>query len=81
MDAGDTARTYEGVAGRTGRGVAVTVRRGVVEVSEVTRAPGGRPQGPDPGLHPGEYLRAVRVILGEARQWVRGHDAGMPLDA
>lgn len=37
LDAGDTTRTYEMVAGRAGRRVETQVRRGVVEVSEVTR--------------------------------------------
>jgi hypothetical protein len=37
VDAGDTTRTYEVVAGRAGRRVETAVRRGVVEVSEVTR--------------------------------------------
>jgi len=37
VDAGDTTRTYEMLAGRAGRRVETAVRRGVVEVSEVTR--------------------------------------------
>ncbi|MFD0313794.1 hypothetical protein [Streptomyces flavalbus] len=37
VDAGDTTRTYEVVATRAGRRVETVVRRGVVEVSEVTR--------------------------------------------
>jgi hypothetical protein len=37
VDAGDTTRTYEVVADRAGRRVETAVRRGVVEVSEVTR--------------------------------------------
>lgn len=37
VDAGETPRTYEVVASRAGRRVEVTVRRGVVEVNEVTR--------------------------------------------
>lgn len=37
VDAGDTTRTYEVVATRAGRRVETAVRRGVVEVSEVTR--------------------------------------------
>ncbi|MEF9902668.1 hypothetical protein ACFYQA_35220 [Streptomyces sp. NPDC005774] len=37
VDAGDTTRTYEMVASRAGRRVETAVRRGVVEVSEVTR--------------------------------------------
>ncbi|WP_326614939.1 hypothetical protein OG949_30875 [Streptomyces scopuliridis] len=40
VDAGDTARTYEVVASRAGRRVETAVRRGVVEVSEVTRSGG-----------------------------------------
>ncbi len=40
MDAGDTTRTYEVVASRAGRRVETAVRRGVVEVSEVTRGGG-----------------------------------------
>jgi hypothetical protein len=38
VDAGDTTRTYEVVASRAGRRVETAVRRGVVEVSEVTRS-------------------------------------------
>ncbi|KAF4409393.1 MULTISPECIES: hypothetical protein [Streptomyces] len=38
VDAGDTTRTYDMVAGRAGRRVETAVRRGVVEVSEVTRS-------------------------------------------
>ncbi|MEU3047784.1 hypothetical protein ABZ705_14900 [Streptomyces sp. NPDC006984] len=38
VDAGDTTRTYEVVAVRAGRRVETAVRRGVVEVSEVTRS-------------------------------------------
>jgi hypothetical protein len=37
VDAGDTTRTYEVIASRAGRRVETAVRRGVVEVSEVTR--------------------------------------------
>ena len=37
IDAGDTTRTYELVASRAGRRIETQVRRGVVEVSEVTR--------------------------------------------
>jgi hypothetical protein len=37
VDAGDTTRTYEIVATRAGRRVDITIRRGVVEVAEVTR--------------------------------------------
>lgn len=37
VDAGDTTRTYEMKAGRAGRRIETQVRRGVVEVSEVTR--------------------------------------------
>jgi hypothetical protein len=37
VDAGDTMRTYEVIASRAGRRVETAVRRGVVEVSEVTR--------------------------------------------
>jgi len=37
VDAGDTTRTYEVTASRAGRRVETAVRRGVVEVSEVTR--------------------------------------------
>ncbi|WP_406859774.1 hypothetical protein ABZO31_05270 [Streptomyces sp. HUAS MG47] len=36
VDAGDTTRTYEVVASRAARRVETAVRRGVVEVSEVT---------------------------------------------
>lgn len=38
VDAGDTTRAYEVVASRAGRRVETAVRRGVVEVSEVTRS-------------------------------------------
>ncbi|MFJ8789220.1 hypothetical protein [Streptomyces sp. NPDC102462] len=38
VDAGDMRRTYAVVAGRAGRRVETAVRRGVVEVSEVTRS-------------------------------------------
>ncbi|MFJ4714696.1 hypothetical protein [Streptomyces sp. NPDC088785] len=38
VDAGDTTRMYEVVASRAGRRVETAVRRGVVEVSEVTRS-------------------------------------------
>lgn len=38
VDAGDSTRTYEVVATRAGRRVETAVRRGVVEVSEVTRS-------------------------------------------
>lgn len=38
VDAGDTTRTYEMTASRAGRRVETQVRRGVVEVSEVTRS-------------------------------------------
>ncbi|MCQ4043506.1 hypothetical protein ACFOSC_06290 [Streptantibioticus rubrisoli] len=38
VDAGDTTRTYEVMATRAGRRVETAVRRGVVEVSEVTRS-------------------------------------------
>ncbi|MGW0736514.1 hypothetical protein [Streptomyces sp. NPDC002851] len=37
VDAGDTTRTHEVAAARAGHRVETTVRRGVVEVSEVTR--------------------------------------------
>ena len=37
VDAGDTTRTYEVAASGARRGVETAVRRGVVEVSEVTR--------------------------------------------
>ncbi len=37
MDAGDTTGTYEVVGSGAGRRVETAVRRGVVEVSEVTR--------------------------------------------
>lgn len=50
VDAGDTTRTYEMVASRAGRRVETAVRRGVVEVSEVTiphslKGMGGAPIG------------------------------------
>lgn len=37
VDAGSATRTYDIVASRAGRRVEVTIGRGVVEVSEVTR--------------------------------------------
>lgn len=37
IDAGGTTRTYEIVATRAGRRVEVVTRRGVIEVTEVTR--------------------------------------------
>ena len=37
IDAGEAIRTYEVAATRAGRRVEITNRRGVVEVSEVTR--------------------------------------------
>ena len=37
VDVGGVTRTYEVVATRAGRRVEITTRRGVVEVSEVTR--------------------------------------------
>ena len=43
VDAGDTARTYEVVAGRAGRRAETAARRGVVEVSEVTLGVPPRP--------------------------------------
>jgi hypothetical protein len=57
IDAGEATRTYEVAATRAGRRVEITTRRGVVEVSEVTRtgspvphqrrSPGGA-DGPEP---------------------------------
>ncbi|MEU4513568.1 hypothetical protein AB0G05_29060 [Nonomuraea wenchangensis] len=41
IDAGDSPRTYEISATRAGRRVEIATRRGLVEVSEVTR--GGTP--------------------------------------
>ncbi|HEY1919554.1 MAG TPA: hypothetical protein VGH27_28620 [Streptosporangiaceae bacterium] len=38
IDAGDGARTYEVTARRAGRRVDIATRRGVIEVSEVTRS-------------------------------------------
>ncbi|WP_405143553.1 hypothetical protein OG589_38635 [Sphaerisporangium sp. NBC_01403] len=38
IDAGDAPRTYEVVATKAGRRVDVATRRGLVEVSEVTRS-------------------------------------------
>lgn len=37
IDAGGTSRSYEVEASRAGRRVDITIRRGVVEVAEVTR--------------------------------------------
>jgi hypothetical protein len=41
IDAGDKVRTYDVVATRNGRRVEINTRRGIVEVTEVTR--GGTP--------------------------------------
>ena len=41
IDAGEATRTYEVVATKAGRRVEISTRRGVVEVTEVTR--GGTP--------------------------------------
>ena len=49
IDAGGATRTYEVAATRAGRRVEVVTRRGVVEVTELTR--GGTPCGP-PGSWP-----------------------------
>jgi hypothetical protein len=38
IDAGDEVRTYEVVASRNGRRVEINTGRGIVEVTEVTRA-------------------------------------------
>ncbi|MCW2881354.1 MAG: hypothetical protein JWQ95_5454 [Sphaerisporangium sp.] len=38
IDAGDAPRTYEVVATKAGRRVDIATRRGLVEVSEVTRS-------------------------------------------
>jgi hypothetical protein len=38
VDAGDTTRTYEVVATKAGRRVEINVRRGLIEVTEVTRS-------------------------------------------
>jgi hypothetical protein len=38
VDAGDEVRTYEVVASRNGRRVEINTSRGIVEVTEVTRA-------------------------------------------
>ena len=38
IDSGDGTRTYDVTASRAGRRVEITNRRGVVEVSEVTRS-------------------------------------------
>lgn len=38
VDAGDTTRRYEVTASKAGRRVEITVGRGVVEVTEVTRS-------------------------------------------
>ncbi|MQA98130.1 MAG: hypothetical protein GEV11_27275 [Streptosporangiales bacterium] len=40
IDAGGVTRTYEVIASKAGRRVEVSTRRGVVEVSEVTRSGG-----------------------------------------
>jgi hypothetical protein len=39
------------------------------------RTPPGRPRDRGARLHPGEYPKAPPVILGEAPQSIRGHDA------
>jgi len=61
IDAGGTTRTYEIVASRAGRRVDVTHRRGVVEVTEVTR--GGTP------------VRTARFMAGRVLALVE-HPAG-----
>ncbi|MEU8967188.1 hypothetical protein AB0C89_36630 [Streptomyces sp. NPDC048491] len=66
VDAGDTTRTYEVVASRAGRRVETAVRRGVVEVSEVTRS--------------GTVVRTARFmatrVLALVEQLVPREDAG-----
>ncbi|MFJ3305586.1 hypothetical protein ACIPSA_21175 [Streptomyces sp. NPDC086549] len=57
VDAGDTTRTYEVVASRAGRRVETAVRRGVVEVSEVTL---GAPR--PSGSGGGSVVRAARFM-------------------
>ncbi|WP_425836070.1 hypothetical protein [Streptomyces fractus] len=53
VDAGDTTRTDEVTAGRTGRGVGPRVRGGVAEVSEVTRTGSAVPASDTPsGMTP-----------------------------
>lgn len=61
IDADDTTRTYEVVATRAGRRVDVTHRRGVVEVTEVTRG--------------GTSVRTARFMAGRVLTLVE-HPAG-----
>ncbi|MEU3603341.1 hypothetical protein ABZ714_32240 [Streptomyces sp. NPDC006798] len=56
VDAGDSTRTYEVVASRAGRRVETAVRRGVVEVSEVTRS--------------GAVVRTARFMANRVLAWV-----------
>ncbi|MFJ5731219.1 hypothetical protein [Streptomyces paradoxus] len=59
VDAGGTTRTYEVVASRAGRGVETVVRRGVVEVSEVTRW--GSPHAVQ-AVGEGRFVRTARFM-------------------
>lgn len=63
IDAGDGSRTYELAATRAGRRVEVSTRRGVVEVSEVTRT--------------GTPVRTARFMAGRVLALVE-HPAGGP---
>ena len=61
VDAGDTVKTYEMTATRAGRRVDIANRRGVVEVSEVTRT--------------GEPVRTARFMVSRILALVE-HPAG-----
>ncbi|MGP3635077.1 hypothetical protein ACTU45_17200 [Streptomyces sp. 24-1644] len=66
-DAGDTIRTYEVVASTAGRRVETAVRRGVVEVSEVTlphspEVTGGAPLD-QPSVPPASWRTRVLALV------------------
>ncbi|BBC37948.1 hypothetical protein SGFS_092420 [Streptomyces graminofaciens] len=83
---GDTTRTYEVIASGAGRRVEAVVRRGGVEVSEVTLprkkntpgVPSGKTPRPRTSSPPRGVRRRSSLILREARQSVRGHDDPYP---
>ncbi|GAA1285946.1 hypothetical protein [Saccharothrix xinjiangensis] len=66
VDAGDTTRTYEIVATRSGRRVEISVGRGVVEVVEVTRT--------------GVPVRTARFMASRVLALVEHPAAALPLD-
>lgn len=63
VDAGDATRTYEMAASGAGRGVETPVRRGVVEVSEVTIRPSLKGMG---GAPIGSVVRTARFMATRA---------------